>query len=269
LLSYQHAYHAGNAADVHKHAVLAWVLDYLTRKAKPLSYIETHAGRGLYDLTGPEAAKTAESAAGVARHLSGFDPGHPYAQAVARVRGGWGAGFYPGSPLIAALALRAGDRIDLAERHPGEHAALADLFDGWPDPRGGPRVRVHDADGFALARALTPPEPRRGVLLVDPSYETPGDYAAMPDFLARIARVWNVGVLIVWYPLLTTPRHGAMLSALAANHPEALRLEARFPPARAGHRMTGSGLFVVNPPFGLQAEGARIAALLAGPDAGG
>ena len=260
MLSYQHGYHAGNAADVHKHALLAWVLDYLCRKDKPLSYIETHAGRGLYDLTGAQALKTGEAAAGVGRHLAGFAADHPYARVVAQVRGGWGPAAYPGSPLIAALMLRPGDRVDLAERHPAEQAALADLFDGWAQ---GPRVKVHPEDGFALARSLAPPEPRRGLMLVDPSYETAGDYEAMPGFLARIARVWNVGVLMVWYPILRDGRHQGMLVALETAHPGALRLEARFPPARPGHGMVGSGLFVVNPPFGLDAEGARIAARLA------
>lgn len=261
MLSYQHAYHAGNAADVHKHALLAWVFEYLTRKDKPVAYIETHAGRGLYDLAAPEALRTGEAAAGVGRLLPMLPPDHPYAQVVARVRGAWGPAFYPGSPLIAALMLRPGDRIDLAERHPAEQAALADLFEGWGQ---GPRVRVHAADGPATARALVPPVPRRGVMLVDPSYETEADYVAMPTLLAHAARVWNVGILILWYPLLREPRHGAMLAALAAAHPGALRLEARFPPARAGHRMIGSGLFVVNPPWGLAEEAGRLARLLAG-----
>jgi 23S rRNA (adenine2030-N6)-methyltransferase len=260
VLSYQHGYHAGNAADVHKHAVLAWVLEYLARKDKPLTYIETHAGRGLYDLGAPEALRTGEAAAGVGRMLGAFAPDHPYARVVAQVRGGWGPGAYPGSPLIAALMLRPGDRVELAERHPAEHAALAELMADW---RGGPKVRVSAGDGFAMARGLAPPEPRRGLMLVDPSYETAGDYEAMPGFVARIARVWNVGVLIVWYPLLRAPRHDAMLAALEAGHPGALRLEAGFAPARPGHGMVGSGLFVVNPPYGLAEEGARIAAVLA------
>lgn len=269
MLSYQHAYHAGNAADVHKHAVLAWVLDYLTRKPKPISYVETHAGRGAYDLRAPEAVRTAEAAAGVGRHLAGFAADHPYARVVGQVRGGFGATAYPGSPLIAALMLRAGDRITLAERHPAEHAALAALFDGWPDPASGPQVRVRAEDGFALARALAPPMPRRGVMLVDPSYETAADYDGMPGFLARVARVWNVGLLILWYPVLSTPRHGPMLAALERDHPGALRLEAGFALARAGHRMIGSGLFVINPPWGLAEEGARLAALLSGRRAAG
>lgn len=264
MLSYQHAYHAGNAADVHKHAVLAWVLDYLTRKDKPLSYIETHAGRGVYDLAGAEARKTAEAASGVERYLPALDADHPYPRLVTQMRGGFGAEAYPGSPLIAALALRPGDRLTLAERHPAEHAALSALFDGWPDPASGPQVKVCKDDGFAMARALCPPTPRRGLMLVDPSYETAADYEAMPGFIARIARVWNVGLLILWYPILRAPRHEAMLAALVRDHPGALRLEAGFPPARDGHRMIGSGLFVVNPPWGLAEEGARLAAMLAG-----
>lgn len=258
MLSYQHAYHAGNAADVHKHALLAWVLDYLAQKPKPLTYLETHAGRGLYDLGGAEAVKTGEAAAGVSRFEATFAPGHPYRQVLARVRGAYGARAYPGSPLIAALSLRADDRIELAERHPGEHGELAALFEGWDQPR----VRVHFDDGFARMRALLPPELRRGVMLIDPSYETVSDYSDMPAFIARAARVWNVGVVLLWYPVLREPRHGAMLAALVADHPQALRLEARFPPAREGHRMVGSGLFALNPPWGLADEAARVAAIL-------
>lgn len=259
MLSYQHGFHAGNAADVHKHAVLAWVLDYLAAKNKPLSYLETHAGRGLYDLGGAQALKTNEAAAGIGRLAGAFGPDHPYARILAQVRGAWGPGFYPGSPLIAALTLRPGDRVALAERHPTEHAELADLMDGWQ----GPRVQVQAGDGWALARAWAPPTPRRGLMLVDPSYEIDTDYVAVPDALARAARVWNVGCLIAWYPILAAPRHAPMLDRLAQDHPDALRLEARFPPARPGHGLVGSGLFVVRPPHGLGTEGARIAALLA------
>lgn len=260
MLSYQHAYHAGNAADVHKHALLAWVLDYLTAKPKPIRYFETHAGRGLYDLSGPEAGKTGEAQAGVARFLGRFDPDHPYPRLLAQVRGAYGPDFYPGSPLIAALALRDDDRLDLAERHPGEHAELAGLFEGWDKPR----VRVQFGDGLALARGWLPPEPRRGVMLVDPSYETEGEYAAVPAMLAQAARVWNVGVLMLWYPILREARHGGMMSALGRAFPQGLRLEARFAPARPGHGLVGSGVFVVNAPHGIDAEAARIAALLAG-----
>ncbi len=256
MLSYQHAYHAGNMADVHKHALLAWVLDYLTRKDKPLGYIETHAGRGLYRLSSTEAQKTGEAAQGIARLEGRFAPDHPYRLRLEEVRALHGADAYPGSPLLAALSLREGDRLHLAELHPQEHAALAALMAGWG-------ADVRREDGFAMALALAPPQPRRGLMLIDPPYELPGDYARVPKVMAQVARRWNVGILMLWYPILREAAHGPMLAALDAAFPGALRHELRFPPAREGHRMVGSGLFTVNPPWGMAEEAARIEALFA------
>jgi 23S rRNA (adenine2030-N6)-methyltransferase len=247
MLSYQHLYHAGNLADVHKHAALAWVLDYLTLKDKPLSYIETHAGRGLYDLNAEEALKTGEAAAGIDLALPWFPKDHPYRQRLDETRAAHGPRAYPGSPLIAALGLRETDTIHLAELHPQEHAHLKAVAADWG-------AHVYQKDGFELALALTPPTPRRGLMLIDPSYEVKADYEAIPRHLANIHRKWNVGHLILWYPLLKGGSHGAMLRALAETFPEGLRHEVRFPPVRDGHRMEGSGLFFVNPPYGLQAE---------------
>ncbi|NHB75233.1 23S rRNA (adenine(2030)-N(6))-methyltransferase RlmJ [Rhodobacter calidifons] len=252
MLSYQHLYHAGNLADVHKHAALAWALDYLTRKDKPLTYIETHAGRGLYDLSADEAVKTGEAAAGIARAEPLFPPDHPYRLRLDEARAQYGARVYPGSPLIAALGLRETDTLHLAELHPQEHAALAAAARDWG-------AHVHRKDGFELALALTPPTPRRGLMLIDPSYEVKADYAAIPQHMAQIHRKWNVGVLILWYPILKGGAHGPMLRALETAFPDGLRHELRFPPARAGHRMEGSGLFTVNPPYGLAGELAAIA----------
>ncbi|NJM84479.1 MAG: 23S rRNA (adenine(2030)-N(6))-methyltransferase RlmJ [Tabrizicola sp.] len=253
MLSYQHLYHAGNLADVQKHGLLAWVLNYLTQKDKPLSYIETHAGRGLYDLAADEAVKTGEAAAGVVRAEGWFPPGHPYRQRLAETRARFGPTAYPGSPLIAALSLRDRDSLHLAELHPGERAHLQTALAPWG-------AHVHARDGFDTALALTPPMPRRGVMLIDPSYEVKADYAAIPRHLAAIHRKWNVGILILWYPILADAPHAPMLEALARGFPEALRSEVRFPPIRPGHRMIGSGLFVVNPPYGLADEAAAIAA---------
>jgi 23S rRNA (adenine2030-N6)-methyltransferase len=255
MLSYQHAYHAGNLADVHKHAALAWMLGYLTQKPKPVSYIETHAGRGLYDLTAPEARKTGEAAQGIGRAADWFDADHPYAQALAAIRATHGPTAYPGSPLIAATLLRPDDRLHLAEAHPAEHAALARALP-W-------ERQIRHEDGFAMARALVPPTPRRGLMMIDPSYELQADYDRLPDFVAGVARKWNVGVIVLWYPILRDARHAGMLAALRAAHPDALVHEVGFPPARAGHRMTGSGLFVLNPPWGLAEEAARLSARFA------
>lgn len=251
MLSYQHIYHAGNLADVQKHALLAAALEYLTRKDKPLSYIETHAGRALYDLASDEAIKTGEARAGIARAEAAFPAGHPYRRRLAEVRARFGADAYPGSPLIAALSLRDIDTIHLAELHPREAAALRHAMMPWG-------AHIHEADGWSVAHAITPPTPRRGMMLIDPSYEIKTDYDEIPRFIGQMVRKWNVGVIALWYPILTGGAHVAMLDALTEAHPDALRHEVRFPPVREGHRMEGSGMFIVNPPWGLADEAARI-----------
>ncbi|NNE54044.1 MAG: 23S rRNA (adenine(2030)-N(6))-methyltransferase RlmJ [Sulfitobacter sp.] len=251
MLSYQHIYHSGNLADVHKHGLLAWMLDYLTRKEKPLSYIETHAGRALYDLTDDAALKTGEAAHGIARVAGWFEEDQAYARALAAVRATYGDTAYPGSPLIAATLLRESDQIHLAELHPGEHAALDLAMSPYP-------ATCHRRDGFEMAFALCPPTPRRGLMLIDPSYEVKADYAALPRQIGKLARAWNVGIIALWYPILTSKAHLPMLKALEEAHPEALRHEVRFPPARPGHGMVGSGMFIINPPWGLTEEARRL-----------
>ncbi|SLN68151.1 Ribosomal RNA large subunit methyltransferase J [Roseivivax jejudonensis] len=262
MLSYQHAYHAGNLADVHKHALLGWMLGYLTRKDKPLSYLETHAGRGRYDLSGAEATKTGEAAAGIGRAAAQFAPEHPYSRALAAVRAAHGSTAYPGSPLLAAQLLRPEDTLHLAELHPAEHAALAETM------AGDGRIHVHRQDGIAMAQSLCPPTPRRGLLLCDPSWEVKRDYDDIPKALLQLHRKWNVGVLVLWYPILSEQPHRPMLRTLESALPDALRHEVRFPPVRPGHRMEGSGLFVVNPPYGL-AEAAKDVARAVATASGG
>lgn len=254
MLSYQHAFHAGNLADVQKHALLAWALDYLTRKDKPVSYLETHAGRGLYRLSAPEAEKTGEAAKGILAHADWFPAGHPYAQRLAETRAMLGDDAYPGSPLIAAMTLRDIDRLHLAELHPQEHAGLVQAMQGW-------EADIRKQDGFEMALSLCPPTPRRGLLLCDPSFEVKEDYDRIPKVFAALARKWNVGILALWYPVLRGGPHGPMVAALKAQHDDILVHEVRFPPARDGHRMEGSGMIFVNPPFGLADEAARLSAL--------
>ena len=259
MLSYQHAYHAGSLADVHKHALLASMLAYLSLKDKPLTYIDTHAGRGLYQLDGAESLKTGEAAQGIdlAESLRWFARTHPYAVALAEVRRRYGQRAYPGSPLVAALALRPGDRSQLAELHPQEFAALTETMLPFD-------AHCRQIDGAAMALALTPPEPRRGLMLIDPSFEVKADYEALPKLIAQVHRKWNVGIVAQWYPILTDRRHYPMLDALEAlNLPKVLRHEVRFSPARDGHGMIGSGMFIVNAPYGLEDEAARLGRLFA------
>ncbi len=254
MLSYQHGYHAGNLADVHKHALLAWVLDYMAAKDKPLSYLETHAGRGLYRLDANEARKTGEAAAGILRLAQAFAPEHPYMRAIDGLRAGHGIMTYPGSPMIAAHLLRQSDRMTLAELHPQEHAALVAVL--------GQRARIEKRCGFELAQALCPPQPRRGVVMIDPSYEVKADYDRIPRFIEAIHRKWNVGVILLWYPILEAGPHAAMRDQITDAQSGAQVFEARFPPIRAGHRMVGTGLLVLNAPWGMAEEAARIKALM-------
>ena len=253
MLSYQHIYHAGNLADVHKHALLAWMLGYLTRKDKPLTYMETHAGRALYDLNDAAALKTGEAEQGITRAAHWFATDHPFAQTLEGTKSQHGQAAYPGSPMIAAHLLRPTDQIHLAELHPQEHDALDLAMSPYP-------VKCHQRDGFELAHALIPPTPRRGMLLIDPSYEIKEDYTTIPGHIAKYTRAWNVGIIALWYPILISEAHTPMLDTLSATHPEALRHEVRFPPARPGHGMVGSGMFVINPPYGLDTEAKGLAA---------
>ena len=253
MLSYQHLYHAGNMADVHKHSLLVWMLQYLTQKEKPISYIETHAGRALYDLNSDEAIKTGEATEGINRVLAAnwFSGAHPYLQVLATIRAQHGPHSYPGSPLLAAETLRATDKLHLAELHPQEATALEYAMSPYP-------ARCYAQEGLGLAQSLCPPMPRRGMLLIDPSYEMKSEYGTLPGFIRQIHRKWPVGIIVLWYPLLTTGMHHSMLRELEHRCPEALRHEVAFPPARPGHKMIGSGLFVINPPFALAPEAARL-----------
>ncbi len=257
MLSYQHIFHAGNLADVQKHALLACALKYMTAKAKPMSYLETHSGRGVYDLDAPEAIKTGEAKAGIEAVGGWFPPDHPYSKALSAVQIQHGTSAYPGSPAIAASLLRPEDKLHLAELHPRENAALQDAMVMSS-------ARIYEQDGFEMAHALCPPTPRRGMLLIDPSYEIKSDYATIPNFISKLHRKWNVGVVALWYPILTDGAHKPMLAALKGQElPKTLSHEVRFPPAREGHRMVGSGMFFVNAPFGLEAETSRLDALFA------
>jgi len=255
MLSYQHIYHAGNLADVHKHALLCSALAYMIRKEKPLSYIETHAGRGLYDLGADEALKTGEAAAGIASVAPWFATDHPYAQALTSVRDTSGPQAYAGSPILAGEILRNTDHMHLAELHPQEKAALEFAMSPYP-------ARVLQQDGFEMALAITPPTPRRGMLLIDPSYEIKDDYTKVPRIIAQLHRKWNVGVLAVWYPVLASGAHAGMVAALRALElPNVLDHQVRFKPAREGHGMIGSGMFIVNAPYGLGQEAERLSDL--------
>ena len=242
MLSYQHAYHAGNAADLHKHAALAALLVRLTAKDRGVTYLETHAGRALYDLTAPEAVKTGEAAAGIGAAQA--VPHSPYGRALAAVRAAHGAAAYPGSPMIAHALLRPQDRIVLMERHPQEAAALRRVM---RDRTVGAEAAVHARDGYEGALGVTPPSPgqgpRRGLVLIDPSYEDKDEYETVARFVPRLLKRWPEAAVLVWYPVLPAGRHAAFGTLGGARH------EVAFAPTRPGG-MGGSGLLLANPPYG-------------------
>ena len=237
LLSYQHAYHAGGPADLHKHIVLAELLARLTAKPRGIAYVETHAGRGLYDLAAPEALKTGEAAQGIARLAP--DPATPFGRALAAVRAEAGPDRLP---RLAARRPRAPPPAGPADAH-GAAPRRARR------PRRGrvPGAAIHRRDGFEGVLALAPFRPRRGLVLVDPSYEVKSDYAAAAAFVRRLVAKWPEAAVLVWYPLLPEARHRELLAALAPL--PFLRDEVAFDP-RPARGMTGSGLALVNAPHG-------------------
>ena len=242
MLSYQHAYHAGGPADLHKHAALAGLLALLKRKPRPISYLESHAGRGLYDLSSAETRKTGEAERGVGRLTPGD---HPFWTAVAAAREIRGPQAYPGSPMVARSLLGPEDRLALMELHPAEHAALREAM-------AGEGVAIHRRDGAEGLRALTPPEPRRGLALIDPSYELKDDYLAAALLGLELSTRWPEGVIAIWYPLLPQARHEALIGPVEAVAPKGLlRDEAVFAEAPA-RGMFGSGLVILNAPYGAE-----------------
>lgn len=249
MLSYRHGFHAGNHADVLKHLVLLRLLRHLTRKDKPLLFVDTHAGAGSYALETGFAARNAEYESGIARLWQHPHLPEPVADYVARVRALNPDGVlrrYPGSPRIAADALRAQDPLRLFELHSTESAVLAKEFSD-----AGRRVRVDAADGFAGLKAALPPVSRRGLVLIDPSYEMESDYRAVVAALRLGLARFATGTYIVWYPML--PRREsqelpARLLRAAGNDYLHVALQVRAPSAdRFG--LHGSGLVIVNPPW--------------------
>ncbi|PXX96591.1 23S rRNA (adenine(2030)-N(6))-methyltransferase RlmJ [Halomonas sp. LBP4] len=262
MLSYQHAYHAGNFADVHKHLTLFAVIDHLLRKNSAITYIDTHAGRGVYPLLAEETRKLREYRQGVA-------PLWQARQALAAepLLNGWLASLaevqqhereldhYPGSPWWLAQRLRPVDRLMLFELHPGEHEHLA--RQRLPDNV----QRIH-GDGLQGLRRRLPVSTPRLCVLVDPSYERKSEYAEVAEALLEAMRKVRHAVMLVWYPLLPAGRHHELLAGLRDGGLRKIwRSELTLrEPATDEHGMHGSGMLVVNPPWGLDE---RLAAAMA------
>ncbi|MGV6819757.1 MAG: 23S rRNA (adenine(2030)-N(6))-methyltransferase RlmJ [Parvularcula sp.] len=241
MLSYQHAYHAGNPADLHKHIVLAELIERLTVKDRPITYAETHAGRALYDTKSPEALKTGEAAMGVAK--GNWSGDSPFERVLSTVRASHGPSYYPGSPTLALELTRQHDRIVLMELHPQESEALDRAFSAT-------RAELHHRDGYEGVLGLAPMTPRKGLVLIDPAYEVKSEYEQVAAFVPQLLQKWPEATILIWYPILSAGRHAAMIESLSdLNH---LRDEIQFN-AKKDHGMKASGLFLANPPFGSDA----------------
>ena len=251
-MNYRHAYHAGNVADCLKHALLVWLLRAMARKPAPFVVLDSHAGAGRYDLAGAEARCSGEARGGILRLLDA--PPEALADYVALVRA---LGLYPGSPALIRAALRPGDRLVAAELHPDEHASLRRLF------ARDRQVGVHRRDGYAALPAFLPPPERRALILLDPPYEQPDEFAALADALRRGLARFASGVFAAWYPI----KHRAPVRAFEARIAglrDVVAAELLLREPTDPTRLNGSGLLVVNPPFGFEAAAAAIlAALLA------
>jgi len=250
MLSYRHAFHAGNHADVLKHAVLTEVLRHLLGKDKPLWYIDTHAGLGQYTLNPRPPAGQAEWLDGIARLWPCQDLPEallPYLERVRALNPDGKLRHYPGSPRLAVDLLRPGDRAWLFEWLGKDFTVLQETF------RGDRRVRCEQADGFAGLKGLLPPAPRRGLICIDPSYEVKTDYQRLLDTLQDALRRFESGCYLVWYPIVQRSQAlelPARLQQLPA--PRWLRAELRVKsPPEEGYGLCGSGVFVINPPWTL------------------
>jgi 23S rRNA (adenine2030-N6)-methyltransferase len=258
MLSYRHAFHAGNHADVLKHAIVVQLLDYLTQKDKPFWYIDTHAGAGLYALDHEWAQKKAEFETGIGPLWRAAQAGETlpplldaYLDQVHELNPNGELRHYPGSPWLAWQMLRDADRLRLFELHSSEIKVLSNNFRG-----AGRKVMLYDGDGFAGIKAILPPPPRRALVLIDPSFEDKHDYArtvqAVQDSLQRFA----TGMYAIWYPQVQrreAAQFPARLKQLRLTDWLHVTLTVRRP-VEGGLGLHGSGMFIVNPPWTLKAQ---------------
>ena len=268
MLSYRHAFHAGNHADVLKHFVLMQTLAHTAQKDKPFWYIDTHAGAGMYSLDTGYATQNAEYETGIAKLWNASDLPEALLNYVGYIKSlnqpsnpkTAKLHLYPGSPICAQALLRADDRMRLFELHPSDFDILRENFRGEQRT-----VKIDMSNGFAGIKAILPPPTRRAVVLIDPPYEEKQDYVRVVDMIKDSLQRFATGTYIVWYPLLQRPEPLVMLG-----HLKALNLKSWMnvsltvqSPSIEGFGMVGSGLFIVNPPWTLPNTLAEVMPYLA------
>jgi 23S rRNA (adenine2030-N6)-methyltransferase len=259
-MNYRHAFHAGGFADVIKHIVLVRILTYLQDKPAPFRVIDTHAGAGVYDLTGDEARRGGEWLTGIARLMQArFSEKtlalvKPYLDIVRAFNPQRELAAYPGSPLIARALLRPQDRLTACEVEPKARKRLIDAL------RRDTQARVVDLDGWTALPAFVPPNERRGLVLIDPPYEQKDEFERIAKGFAQAFAKWPTGSYLLWYPVKSRratdslARHVAGVAAAVAPAGKCLRLEFSVAPQVAEAALTSAGLLIVNPPWTLAGE---------------
>lgn len=261
-MNYRHAFHAGNFADVFKHMVLAYVLRYLKQKEAPLRVIDTHAGIGLYNLTGPQAVRTGEWLGGIARLRAAHAAGdidaldQPYFECVQSfMKDDAGeAMLYPGSPLIAQALLRPHDRMIFCEKHPEDVLALKRAVGRDR------RAKVLDVDGWQALKAFVPPPEKRGLVLIDPPFEATDEFERLANGLIEAHKRWATGLFMAWYPIKNRA-HSLKLEQQvreATASEKILRLDLFLSNDETTGPLSACGLLLINPPYTLYEDGPRI-----------
>jgi len=262
LLSYRHAFHAGNFADVLKHSVLTLVLDYMCRKEKGFHYIDSHSGAGMYQLAGEYSQKTGEYKDGIAKLVNESnlpDALQPYVNLIKELNPTNSTNetnkldIYPGSPGIAKRFMRRQDSTHLFELHPTDIQHLNDFCYRWK------KVFIKQSDGFQGILGLLPPPNRRGVVLIDPPYELKEDYHKAVDTIVKAYKKFATGTYILWYPVVKREQVNSMEQAfIHSDVKNLLQLEFCLSPDTDEYGMTGTGLFIVNPPWQLSKQMTKV-----------
>jgi 23S rRNA (adenine2030-N6)-methyltransferase len=248
-MNYRHSFHAGNFADVLKHAIFLACLDHLALKDKPFAVVDTHAGAGVYDLSGVDAQKTGEWRHGIGRLFEAGDAPPLIARYVASIKAAQnpsvvGLTQYPGSPLLALQVLRAGDRMTVVELHPPSAGLLTAALKGQRN------ARIMQTDGYgALARLVPPPE-RRGLVLIDPPFEGDDEFQRLARAVKDTYDRWETGTILAWYPV-KDPAAAVRLEAELQGHAIPNMLVAGLTVLAPSERMASCALMVINPPFKL------------------
>ncbi len=253
-MNYRHAFHAGNHADVLKHIVMARIIEQLKQKDKPFRVFDAHAGIGVYALDGPEALKTGEWEGGIGKMPALFAPDveallAPYRKVLAKLNPDGGLTRCPGSPEVIAQLLRPQDRFTLNELHPEDYATMKERY--YNDAR----ASITGIDATVLMKANLPPPERRGLVLIDPSYEVRNEKELILEALQYGYRRFANGIFLIWYPVKGVDYAEQICAAFQKlGIPATMKVELRIRESFDGGGLAGSGLIVVNPPWALEAE---------------